>query len=182
VSTIGDQALKNAEQQFGKAFLKDLAGLAPITKVSALSIASLDQFSKQFNKYSDLIASNYTALMNKADDIGNPAIIKLDRTRARASEFIQSFGEMSPKFKEFNYGEDAIGQFGTNYQKYVLDELSDNQDPLVQLMGFLNAAKSTPLTFKEFSGLQRLATRAIQRTRFQDARKSIFDVKRSIRR
>jgi hypothetical protein len=180
VSTIGDQALKNAEQQFGKAFLKDLAGLAPITKVSALSIASLDQFSKQFNKYSDLIASNYTTLMNKADDIGNPAIIKLDRTRAAASEFIQSFGEMSPKFKEFNYGEDAIGQFGTNYQKYVLDELSDGQDPLVQLMGFLNAAKSTPLTFKEFSGLQRLATRAIQRTRFQNAKKSIFELKEAL--
>jgi hypothetical protein len=87
---------------------------------------------------------------------------------------------MSPKFKEFNYGEDAIGQFGTNYQKYVLDELSDNQDPLVQLMGFLNAAKSTPLTFKEFSGLQRLATRAIQRTRFQDARKSIFALKEAL--
>jgi hypothetical protein len=180
VSTIGDQALKNAEQQFGKSFLKDLAGLAPITKVSALSIASLDQFSKQFNKYSDLIASNYTALMNKADDIGNPAIIKLNRTRDRASEFVQSFGEMSPKFKEFNYGEDALGQVGTNYQKYVLDELSDNQDPLVQLMGFLNAAKSTPLTFKEFSGLQRLATRAIQRTRFQDARKSIFALKEAL--
>jgi hypothetical protein len=180
VSTIGDQALKNAEQQFGKAFLKDLAGLAPITKVSALSIASLDQFSKQFNKYSDLIASNYTTLMNKADDIGNPAIIKLDRTRAAASDFIQSFGEMSPKFKEFNYGEDALGQVSTNYQKYVLDELSDNQDPLVQLMGFLNAAKSTPLTFKEFSGLQRLATRAIQRTRFQNAKKSIFELKEAL--
>lgn len=180
VSSIGDQALKNAEKQFGKAFLKDLAGLAPITKVSALSIASLDQFSKQFNKYSDLIASNYTALMNKADDVGNPAIIKLDRTRAAASDFVQSFGEMSPRFKEFNYGEDALGQVGTNYQKYVLDELSDNQDPLVQLMGFLNAAKSTPLTFKEFSGLQRLATRAIQRTRFQDARKSIFALKEAL--
>jgi hypothetical protein len=180
VSTIGDQALKNAEKQFGKSFLKDLAGLAPITKVSALSIASLDQFSKQFNKYSDLIASNYTALMNKADDVGNPAIIKLNRTRERASDFVQSFGEMSPKFKEFNYGEDALGQVGTNYQKYVLDELSDNQDPLVQLMGFLNAAKSTPLTFKEFSGLQRLATRAIQRTRFQNAKKSIFELKEAL--
>jgi hypothetical protein len=77
VSKIGDQALKDAELKFGKAFLKDLAGLAPITKTSALSIASLDQFSKQFNKYSDLIASNYTTLMNKADDIGNPAIIKI---------------------------------------------------------------------------------------------------------
>jgi hypothetical protein len=180
VSVIGDKALKEAEQATGRAYLKELAGLAPITKVSALSTASLDQFSKQFNKYSDVIASGYTNLMNKADDIGNPAIIKLDRTRARASEFIQSFGEMSPKFKEFNYGEDAIGQFGTNYQKYVLDELSDNQDPLVQLMGFLNAAKSTPLTFKEFSGLQRLATRAIQRTTFQDARKSIFMLKEAL--
>jgi hypothetical protein len=183
VSVIGDKALKEAEQATGRAYLKELAGLAPITKVSALSTASLDQFSKQFNKYSDVIASNYTALMNKAEDVGNPAIIKLDRTRARANEFIQSFGEMSPKFKEFKYvtdERDVLGQFGANYQKYIFDELSDNQDPLVQLMGFLNAAKSTPLTFKEFSGLQRLATRAIQRTRFQDARKSIFALKEAL--
>jgi hypothetical protein len=183
VSVIGDKALKEAEQATGRAYLKELAGLAPITKVSALSTASLDQFSKQFNKYSDVIASNYTALMNKAEDIGNPAIIKLDRTRARANEFIQSFGEMSPKFKEFKYvtdERDVLGQFGANYQKYIFDELSDNQDPLVQLMGFLNAAKSTPLTFKEFAGIQRLATRAIQRTSFQDARKSIFMLKEAL--
>jgi hypothetical protein len=180
VSKIGDQALKDAELKFGKAFLKDLAGLAPITKTSALSIASLDQFSKQFNKYSDLIASNYTTLMNKADDIGNPAIIRLDNTKARASDFIKEFGDMSPKFKEFDWETDAIGNVGANYQKYVLDELSDNVDPLVQFMGFLNAAKSTPLTFKEYSGLQRLATRAIQRTRFQDARKSIFALKEAL--
>jgi hypothetical protein len=180
VSKIGDQALKDAELKFGKAFLKDLAGLAPITKTSALSIASLDQFSKQFNKYSDLIASNYTTLMNKADDIGNPAIIKLDRTKDRASDFIKEFGDMSPKFKDFNWETDAIGNIGTNYQKYVLDELSDNVDPLVQFMGFLNAAKSTPLTFKEYSGLQRLATRAIQRTRFQNAKKSIFELKEAL--
>lgn len=46
VSKIGDQALREAEEKVGKAFLEDLMVGAPIMKTSALSVASLDQFKR----------------------------------------------------------------------------------------------------------------------------------------
>jgi hypothetical protein len=67
VSKIGDQALRDAELKYGKAFLSDLAGLAPITRTSALSVASMQQFKKQFETYANLISDGYTDFMRHVD-------------------------------------------------------------------------------------------------------------------
>ena len=179
VSKIGDQALRDAELKYGKSFLKDLAGLAPITKTSALSVASLDQFKKQFEKYSNIIADGYTDLMRHIDDAGNPAFIGLDATKARAAEFMSEWSQQIPKLKGMaDYGDDATRFM--SFREAVYKELSDNEDPIVQLMGYLNYAKNTQMTAKEYAGLQRLATKAMSTTRFKDARKSIFALKEAL--
>jgi hypothetical protein len=88
VSKIGDQALRQAEEKVGKAFLEDLMVGAPIMKTSALSVASLAQFKNNFEKHANLISANYTALFNKAEDVGNPAVIKLNKTKEVTTDFI----------------------------------------------------------------------------------------------
>lgn len=179
VSKIGDQALRDAEVKFGKAFLKDLAGVAPITKMSALSVASLDQFKKQFEKYSNIISAGYTDFMRKVDDVGNPAFINLKNAKARSQEFLANFEQSIPGLKGMSdYGTE--GTAFVNYRNFVMEELSDKQDPLVQLMGYLKYAKDMPITAKEFSGIQKLATKAMQQTRFKDARASIFALKEGL--
>jgi hypothetical protein len=177
VSKIGDQALRDAELKYGKAFLSDLAGLAPITRTSALSVASMQQFKKQFETYANLISDGYTNFMRHVDDVGNPQFIKLDKAQAAAKEFMDEWSQQIPRLKAMSdYGDDAI-KFA-DYRKMVFEELSDNNDPLVQLMGYLSYAKGDiQMTAKEFAGLQRLATRAIEKTNFFDARKSIFKIK-----
>ena len=161
VSKIGDQALRDAELKYGKAFLSDLAGLAPITRTSALSVASMQQFKKQFETYANLISDGYTDFMRHVDDVGNPQFIKLDKAQAAAKEFMDEWSQQIPRLKAMSdYGDDAI-KFA-DYKKMVFEELSDNNDPLVQLMGYLSYAKGDiQMTAKEFAGLQRLATRAI---------------------
>ena len=172
VSKIGDQALREAEEKVGKAFLADLMAGAPIMKTSALSVASLDQFKKNFEKHANLISAQYTALFNKAEDVGNPAVIKLNKTKEVTTDFINEHKKLLP----------PIDGLGGNYApvRKGLFELSDQVDPLYQLIDAIQGTSVKPFTFKEYAGLQRLLTKAIQQTKYFDVRKSLFSLREAL--
>ena len=172
VSKIGDQALREAEEKVGKAFLADLMAGAPIMKTSALSVASLDQFKKNFEKHANLISANYTALFNKAEDVGNPAVIKLNKTKEVTTDFINEHKKLLP----------PIDGLGGNYApvRKGLFELSDQVDPLYQLIDAIQGTSVKPFTFKEYAGLQRLLTKAVQQTKYFDVRKSLFSLREAL--
>ena len=172
VSKIGDQALREAEEKVGKAFLADLMAGAPIMKTSALSVASLDQFKKNFEKHANLISANYTALFNKAEDVGNPAVTKLNKTKEVTTDFINEHKKLLP----------PIDGLGGNYApvRKGLFELSDQVDPLYQLIDAIQGTSVKPFTFKEYAGLQRLLTKAIQQTKYFDVRKSLFSLREAL--
>lgn len=171
VSRIGDQALRQAEEAVGKAYLADLHNFAPVMKTSALSTASFDQIQKNFEKHANLISANYAALMNKVDDIGNPAIIQLTKGRTAASEFINEFKQSIPKL------EGVGGQYSMRKEVY---DLTEQGDPIYQLMDILQGSPNKPFTFKEYAGLQRMLTKAIQKTQFFDVRKSLFSLREGL--
>ena len=172
VSKIGDQALRNAEEKVGKAFLEDLMAGAPIMKTSALSVASLDQFKKNFEKHANLISANYTALFNKAEDVGNPAVIKLNKTKEVTTDFINEHKKLLPPI-------DGLGGNYAPVRKGVY-ELSDQVDPLYQLIDAIQGTSVKPFTFKEYAGLQRLLTKAVQQTKYFDVRKSLFSLREAL--
>jgi len=172
VSKIGDEALRNAEEKVGKAFLEDLMVGAPIMKTSALSVASLDQLKKNFEKYANVISSNYTALYNKADDVGNPAVIKLTKTKEFTNDFITEYRKYFPNI-------DGLGGNNAPIRKGVF-ELSDQTDPLFQLIDAIQGTNLKPFTFKEYAGLQRLLTKAVQQTKYFDVRRSLFSLRESL--
>jgi hypothetical protein len=172
VSKIGDAALREAEEKVGKAFLSDMHAFAPIMKSSALSVASLDQFKKNFEKHANLIAANYTALMNKVDDVGNPAIIKLTKAKEAADTFVNEYRDSIP----------ALKGLGGDYsaEKKALYSLTQQEDPLFQLMDAIQGTSIKPYTFKEYAGLQKMLTKAIQKTQFFDVRKSLFSLREGL--
>ena len=172
VSKIGDQALRQAEEKVGKAFLEDLMAGAPIMKTSALSVASLDQFKKNFEKHANLISANYTALFNKAEDVGNPAVIKLNKTKEVTTDFINEHKKLLPPI-------DGLGGNYAPVRKGVY-ELSDQVDPLYQLIDAIQGTSVKPFTFKEYAGLQRLLTKAVQQTKYFDVRKSLFSLREAL--
>jgi len=172
VSKIGDQALREAEEKVGKAFLEDLMVGAPIMKTSALSVASLAQFKNNFEKHANLISANYTALFNKAEDVGNPAVIKLNKTKEVTNDFIIEHKKLLP----------AIDGLGGNYApvRKGVYELSEQVDPLYQLIDAIQGTSLKPFTFKEYAGLQRLLTKSIQQTKYFDVRKSLFSLREAL--
>jgi len=172
VSKIGDQALREAEEKVGKAFLEDLMVGAPIMKTSALSVASLDQFKKNFEKHANLISSNYTALFNKAEDVGNPAVIKLNKTKEVTTDFIKEHQKLLPPI-------DGLGGNYAPVRKGVF-ELSEQVDPLYQLIDAIQGTSLKPFTFKEYAGLQRLLTKAVQQTKYFDVRRSLFSLREAL--
>jgi hypothetical protein len=172
VSKIGDQALRQAEEKVGKAFLEDLMVGAPIMKTSALSVASLAQFKNNFEKHANLISSNYTALFNKADDVGNPAVIKLNKTKEVTTDFINEHKKLLPPI-------DGLGGNYAPVRKGVY-ELSEQVDPLYQLIDAIQGTSVKPFTFKEYAGLQRLLTKAVQQTKYFDVRKSLFSLREAL--
>jgi len=172
VSKIGDQALREAEEKVGKAFLEDLMVGAPIMKTSALSVASLAQFKNNFEKHANLISANYTALFNKAEDVGNPAVIKLNKTKEVTTDFINEHKKLLPNI-------DGLGGNYAPVRKGVF-ELSEQVDPLYQLIDAIQGTSLKPFTFKEYAGLQRLLTKAIQQTKYFDVRKSLFSLREAL--
>ena len=172
VSKIGDQALREAEEKVGKAFLEDLMVGAPIMKTSALSVASLAQFKNNFEKHANLISSNYTALFNKADDVGNPAVIKLNKTKEVTTDFINEHKKLLPPI-------DGLGGNYAPVRKGVY-ELSEQVDPLYQLIDAIQGTSVKPFTFKEYAGLQRLLTKAVQQTKYFDVRRSLFSLREAL--
>jgi hypothetical protein len=172
VSKIGDQALREAEEKVGKAFLEDLMVGAPIMKTSALSVASLAQFKNNFEKHANLISANYTALFNKAEDVGNPAVIKLNKTKEVTTDFINEHKKLLPNI-------DGLGGNYAPVRKGVF-ELSEQVDPLYQLIDAIQGTSVKPFTFKEYAGLQRLLTKAVQQTKYFDVRKSLFSLREAL--
>ena len=172
VSKIGDQALREAEEKVGKAFLEDLMVGAPIMKTSALSVASLAQFKNNFEKHANLISANYTALFNKAEDVGNPAVIKLNKTKEVTTDFINEHKKLLPNI-------DGLGGNYAPVRKGVF-ELSEQVDPLYQLIDAIQGTSLKPFTFKEYAGLQRLLTKSIQQTKYFDVRKSLFSLREAL--
>ena len=65
-------------------------------KTGALSHSIYNQAAKVFNDNIDLIGSKYDAFERLADTVGNPAIIKLDKTVAK--EFLERFKNEYPGF------------------------------------------------------------------------------------
>lgn len=172
VSRIGDQALREAEEKAGKAFLEEMMATAPIMKTSALSVASLDQFKKTFEKHANLISANYTALFNKAEDVGNPAVIKLTKAKEVTTDFINEYQKFLPNIAGLG-GEYAV-------TKKRLFDLTDQADPLYQLIDAIQGTSIKPFTFKEYAGLQRLLTKAVQQTKYFDIRKSLFNLREAL--
>ena len=132
IAKVGDQALREAEEQAGKyGLFKSIEGLAPLTKTAQVAAGSYDLFRQRFSKNMSIVGSIYENLYKVADDLGNPNAIKLSRTREASKDFLTEIRSFyAPGTMELLAGS------RTSAQK-AIEKLSLEGDPLIRIYDFI---------------------------------------------
>lgn len=185
IAPVGEKAMAAAEAAATRVYLDDILNIAPLTKTTILGVASLNEIRKNFERYGDLISAGYKAFDNKVADIGNPAIIRLDRVQQMAKEIADDFGAEIPLLGKYSTalteaptGVTRLADEGL--EKTIYGELGEGTDPLIRLMAEIATRKSTPMTIKEYVGLQKLATRAMQTTQIKLPKEMVLSLRAAL--
>ena len=170
ISKIGDQAIRNAEEQAGKyGLFKAIEGLAPLTKTAQVAAGSYDLFRQRFAKNMSIVGSIYENLYKVADDLGNPNAVKLSRTREAAKDFLTEIRNFYPPGTM-----ELLAGSRTSAQK-AIEKLSLEGDPLIRIYDFISSIpEKEALNFKQYSYLNRMIAEASKQTSMFDVRKSLF--------
>ena len=155
IGPIANQAFQGAEQKAGKMFLDQLTTYAPLMKTGALSHSIYNQVAKVFNENIDLIGAKYDAFERLADTVGNPAIIKLDKTVAKAQELKSSFGDLFPSTER------------AFTSKNIDEVLKKSGDPINLFYDAMDAIGTNMITPKQYKGVIQMLNNAIQNTDYK---------------
>ena len=190
IAPTGEKAIAAAERAGTTAFLDDVLNIAPITKTSMLGVGSLNAFRENFQKYGELISDGYKAFDAKVADVGNPAIVQLNKTQEFAQQIANDFGQEIPLIGKYTgmiqrgyrdelaTGAERLADEALD--KTLIGDLSDRADPLVQLFANLAIRQNQPMTIKEYVGLQKIATKAYQQTNLKLPREMVLGLKESL--
>jgi len=168
IGPIANQAFQGAEQKAGKLFLDQLTTYAPLMKTGALSHSIYNQAAKVFNDNMDLIGSKYDAFERLADTVGNPAIIKLDKTVAKAQELKASFGDLFPSTER------ALTS------KNIDEVLKQSGDPINLFYDAMDAIGTNMITPKQYKGVIQMLNNAIQGTDYRTLGRQMFMIREAL--
>lgn len=190
IAPVGEKAVAAAEKAGTTAYLDDILNIAPLTKTSALAVGSLNAFKDNFQKYGELIQNGYKDFNAKVADVGNPAIIQLNKTKEFAQQIANDFGDEIPLLGKYTgmitrgYNEElatgAARLTDEALDKTIINDLGDRADPLVALFANLAVTRNNPMTIKEYVGLQKLATKAYQQTGLKMPREMVLGLKEAL--
>ena len=137
-------------------------------KTGALSHSIYNQAAKVFNDNMDLIGSKYDAFERLADTVGNPAIIKLDKTVAKAQELKASFGDLFPDTQR-------------SLQAKNIDEvLKQSGDPINLFYDAMDAIGTNMITPKQYKGVIQMLNNAIQGTDYRTLGRQMFMIREAL--
>jgi len=175
VSGIGKEALEQAEQAAGRQYLNSLTAYAPLMKTSALSSSIYNQAAKVFKENVALIGAKYKAFDTLAENVGNPRIIKLDKTKKYADEFLERYKASFPDIDAYKTAE-----AGVNIKD--IDTLLKAQGDPLNL--FMVATKSISdeglITPKQYKGLMQMLNRAIEGSEFKIPTGSVWALREAM--
>jgi|8_EtaG_2_1085327.scaffolds.fasta_scaffold00318_19 hypothetical protein len=168
IGPIANQAFQGAEQKAGKMYLDQLTAYAPLMKTGALSHSIYNQAAKVFNDNMDLIGARYDAFERLADTVGNPAIISLEKTVAKAQELKQSLTGMFP-------------DTGRAMQSKNIDEvLKGSGDPINLFYEAMDAIGTNMITPKQYKGVIQMLNNAIQGTDYKTLGRQMFMIREAL--
>jgi len=168
IGPIANQAFQGAEQKAGKMYLDQLASYAPLMKTGALSHSIYNQAAKVFNDNMDLIGAKYNAFEELANTVGNPAIIKLDKTVAKAQELKSSFNALFP-------------DTARSMQAKNIDEvLKGSGDPINLFYDAMDAIGNNMITPKQYKGVIQMLNNAIQGTDYKTLGRQMFMIREAL--
>jgi hypothetical protein len=168
IGPIANQAFQGAEQKAGRMYLDQLASYAPLMKTGALSHSIYNQAAKVFNDNMDLIGSKYDAFERLADTVGNPAIIKLDKTVAKAQELKQSLTGMFPDTQR------------SMMAKNIDETLKQTGDPINLFYDAMDAIGTNMITPKQYKGVIQMLNNAIQGTDYKTLGRQMFMIREAL--
>jgi len=168
IGPIANQAFQGAEQKAGKMYLDQLASFAPLMKTGALSHSIYNQAAKVFNDNMDLIGAKYNAFEELANTVGNPAIIKLDKTVAKAQELKSSFGDLFPSTEQ------------AFTSKNIDEVLKQSGDPINLFYDAMDAIGTNMITPKQYKGVIQMLNNAIQGTDYKTLGRQMFMIREAL--
>jgi len=170
VSPIGKVAKSEAEIAGGKRYLEDLKAYSPLLKVSAINSSIRQQAEKTFIQNVDLYNSAYKTFDNLVATSGNPKIIKLDKTRQAAKEFLEENQAMFPEFSEY-----LEGMYGVAAKQQDIDKILTMQaDPINMFMKSIMQIRDGMITPKQFKGVMTMLNNAIEGSRYSTLKDNMF--------
>ena len=168
IGSVAKKSFQEAEQQAGRMFLENITTYAPLMKTSALSHSIYNQTAKVFNDNMALIGSKYNAFDRLADTVGNPAVIKLDKTVAKAAELRQKFQQ---NFLDVQRSFNA---------KNIEEVLQKSGDPVNLFYQAMDAVGTNMITPKQYKGVIEMLNNAIQGTEFKTFGQSLFMIREAL--
>ena len=168
IGPIANQAFQGAEQKAGRMYLDQLASYAPLMKTGALSHSIYNQAAKVFNDNMDLIGAKYNAFEELANTVGNPAIIKLDKTVAKAQELKSSFGDLFPSTER------------AMTSKNIDEVLKQSGDPINLFYDAMDAIGTNMITPKQYKGVIQMLNNAIQGTDYKTLGRQMFMIREAL--
>jgi hypothetical protein len=168
VGDVAEKAFQRAEQTAGQQFLNNITSYAPLMKTSALSHSIYNQAKKTFEKNINLIGAKYDAFEAAAIASGNPKIIKLDKTVAKARELQQAL----------------IGSFPDTSRsvnaKSIDEALKGSGDSLNLFYDALSSVGNNLITPTEYKGVIQMLNQALRETNVETAQRSIFAIREAL--
>ena len=174
INGIGKEALQGAESAAGKNYLNtSVLNYGPLIKTGLLSAAVFKQADEAFKQNSKLINDAYTGFESLANFIGNPKVIKLEKTKQFAKDMVDRLAVNVPGLRQ--YATDAFGELP---QKEI-DKLLQVGDPLTTFYRYVNSLDEmvSPLQYKE---LMRVMNRAIEDTAYVNIRPSLWALREGL--
>jgi len=168
IGSVAKKSFQEAEQQAGRMFLENITTYAPLMKTSALSHSIYNQAAKVFNDNMALIGSKYDAFDRLADTVGNPAVIKLDKTVAKAAELKQQFSQLFPSVQR------------TFNAKNIEEVLQKSGDPVNLFYDAMDAIGTNMITPKQYKGVIQMLNNAIQGTEYKTFGRSLFVLREAL--
>lgn len=160
------------KQQF-RAMLDAIESGAPLEHASMLGYEALPTLRKNFEEMMNSISVRYDNVLAQADVIGNPKIIPTVASSKAGKQLYESIAMMYP----------GAASFAENKS---LKDLTEMTDPIIGLATILKNFDSPYsatefITPKEYMGIQKMITRALQNTKIDDMRNMIFDLRKGLK-
>ena len=168
VGDVAEKAFQRAEQTAGQQFLNNITSYAPLMKTSALSHSIYNQAKKVFEKNIGLIGAKYDAFEAAAITAGNPKIINLSQTVAKARELQQGLiGSFPDTSRALN-------------SKTIDEALKGSGDSLNLFYDAIGSIGDNLIRPTEYKGVIQMLNQALRETNVETAQRSIYAIREAL--